>query len=296
MTPCPLAILRGLGRAYPFLKMPTRHRGAGRWVFLVFRPGERDPAWVLKATTDPRGVPALRAERDSLLRLGDAVRGTSLEADVPRLLGFEESDQEASLLESFLGGTPLSSRGARARDAGEALDWLVRFHSLSPLGERTIGRGEISQVLGAAESRLSSATAAVALGHRLSALEGRSVPSGLIHGDFNPHNVLRDGASLRIIDWEDSVREGLASDDVFRYEAVAGFLGRPVPAQATSRALCALGVASDLEGPLRAHYLSRVAASETPRDPAAPVDEAVVCWVRALSRELDSSPEGAAIG
>jgi phosphotransferase family enzyme len=288
--PAPLAIVRGLGRAYPFLKMPTRHGATGRWVFLVFRHGERDPAWVVKGTRDVRGVPALRAERDALRRVSSQVADTPLAARVPRLLGWDETESEACLVETFLAGDPLSGRFAPASAIGGALEWLVAFHEIAVPRSSLLRTDEVDAARAAAE-RLLPEELRASVRRELSELEGRRIPRGPVHGDFNPHNVHRDGDQFSVVDWEDSADDGVVSDDVFEYSAVAEFIERPVPREIETHALRRLGVTVDLERPLRVRFLLLALARDAARGSAAVSSEPTERWVRAIRREIGAAGE-----
>ena len=301
MNPAPLAIVRGLGRSYPFLKMPTRHGATGRWVFLVFRHGERDPSWVVKGTRDPRGIAALRAERDALRRLANAIEHSTLAHQVPRLLGWDETESEACLVETFLAGVPLAGRFASASGLADALDWLVRFHeaahphpTIAP-----ISRNAVESALTACESLIPDEATRLGVEREIRALQGRPAPHGLVHGDFNPHNVLREGNALSVIDWEDAHQDGLVSDDVFDFIAVAEFIGRPVPPEVASATLRRLGVPEEIERALRLQFLVRALGREAARDANAGTSESSEYrerWVRVVRREIEAEGRRIQVG
>ncbi|MBI1852932.1 MAG: aminoglycoside phosphotransferase family protein [Planctomycetes bacterium] len=292
MNPAPLAIVRGLGRAYPFLKMPTRHGVTGRWVFLVFRHGERDPSWVVKGTRDPRGIAALRAERDALRRLATAIEHSTLASQVPRLLGWDETESEACLVETFLAGIPLAGRFASTNESGlaDALDWLARFHEAARLRIAPISRDAVESALTACESLIPDDATRQCVEREIRSLQGRPAPHGFVHGDFNPHNVLREGNALSVIDWEDSHVDGLVSDDVFDFTAVAEFIGRPVAREVASATLRRLGVPEEIERALRLQFLVRALGREAARDSSAATSETSEYrerWVRVVRREIE---------
>jgi aminoglycoside phosphotransferase (APT) family kinase protein len=299
VSPAPAAIVRGLGRAYPFLKMPTRHGSRGRWVFLVFRPGEREPSWVVKGSRDPRGVPALRGERNALARLHEAIGRCPLAARVPRLLGYEESDSETILVETFVAGMPLSARLAKPDGAADALEWLVRFHEVSRSRPQRIEASDLAAAARAAAPHLGDPTLEPVLAERIAPLEGLLLPHGLVHGDFEPRNILRDSPGLGVIDWEESQDGALVSDDVLRYAASAEILGIPLARSAVSATLRRLGVAPDQEPALRLHFLARAAAQaaalcDAPADADSQDDGAR--WSAALRRAIGSEHPGLRVG
>jgi hypothetical protein len=224
------------------------------------------------------------------------LESSPIAARVPELLGFEETASEACLVESFLGGFPLSSRSASPRDDAIALEWLLGFREALSSTPGPIARFEIEAALRLAVPFLEDEAAQRRLAERLAPLLTVPVPRALVHGDFNPHNVHRDPADggLFVVDWEDARENEPVTEDVFHYEAVAAFIGRPLDPMLVRSVLARLSVPAEMEEPLRLYYLARSPHRHSARDGRATGEESVERWVRLLRLALapETAPRG----
>jgi len=78
--------------------------------------------------------------------------------------------------------------------------------------------GELAEVAGSDELLSSVVGSAVQL------LAGAQVPVTLVHGDFVPWNMVLDGGTLRVFDWEYGCLEGLPNWDETHFMLQVGLI------------------------------------------------------------------------
>jgi hypothetical protein len=170
----------------------------GRVVAFFFRNGEPAPAAVAKAQFARRDALSLRIETQTLEQMR-AFLPPALQPTLPRVLRFHESPRGELLVTSMLPGrsayVEMRSSLAPSRLIDGHFDaaarWLAAFHDAT----RTTATSTIG---------------------------GVTVPHSAVHGDFWPRNVLHDGASIGVVDWEHFVPAGSPFIDLFHYPLAYG--------------------------------------------------------------------------
>jgi len=191
------------------------HRWLGRAVLVLFRHRDRSPWLVVKIDRYPPYAERLHREHAALTHLAreDAVRGL-----VPAPVGILERPTGTALVQSGVAGSPLTAvlrrRGrhwprAARRDHDAVYRWFEWLHESSTArsGDSpvTIDLGGLGDDLMAIlPAELTRTTFVRDLLSRAVSLGAFPVPTGGVHGDPGPSNLLRHRRRrpLRVIDWE----------------------------------------------------------------------------------------------
>lgn len=211
-----------------------------RVVMLPFRPGERSPALVIKASRLPAFNGHTEREQATLRQLRDRL-DADLRPTLPEPLGLVEYENLSVGLESAAAGPSLAVtsgawRGSVRRaieDLEAATRWLAAFHRrVSDTNAWTTEWAADTEARFARYRDLLRADEAEAAllelaGRRAWELVGRSMPVVWLHNDFGPWNVHRAGNHVTVIDWEyggaeESERTGPGLCDLLYFLATWG--------------------------------------------------------------------------
>jgi Phosphotransferase enzyme family len=201
-----------------------------RGVLCVIDDSGRIRAFVKLAWSDQHAE-SLRRERDTLERL----RGMSMMVRLPRVIFSGELEDVATLVITPVLGRPRLRPGGLSVQLVQASATIFRDHA----GRRPLAAGLPIDAEDPEWNRL--------LGETRAAIEPwaeRSVPVGLVHGDFAPWNLLEAGRSIGVVDWEEARFDGLPFWDLWHYAVQTAALTR------RSRSRVALHRAIRREGPL----------------------------------------------
>jgi Phosphotransferase enzyme family len=213
-----------------------------RGILCVIDDSGRIRAFVKLAWSDQHAE-SLRRESDTL----DRLKGMSMTVRLPRVIFSGELEDFATLVITPVLGRPRLRPGGLGTQLVQASATIFRNNA---------GKRPLAAALPATEaedpewSRL--------LGETRAAIEPwaeRSVPVGLVHGDFAPWNLLEAGRSIGIVDWEEARFDGLPFWDLWHYAVQTAALTR------RPRSMVALHRAIRGEGPLwhaLQYYASRV--------------------------------------
>jgi hypothetical protein len=202
-----------------------------RGVLCVIDDSGRIRAFVKLAWSEQHAE-SLRRERDTLERL----KGMSMPVRLPRVIFSGELEGVATLVITPVLGRPRLRPGGLSVQLVQASATIFRDHA---------GTRPLAAALPATDaedpewSRLRSDTRAA-----IEPWADRSVPVGLVHGDFAPWNVLEAGRSLGVVDWEEARFDGLPFWDLWHYAVQTAALTR------RSRSTMALHRAIRGQGPL----------------------------------------------
>jgi Phosphotransferase enzyme family len=191
---------------------------------VLLAPYGGDRAFVAKIRNGD--APELRSEALNLDVLGDAVRSGG--ARMPNTHTIVSLDGRTVLMETVVPGAPVAQLLAgddKAFDRVFAMliDWLEAWHRTTA-ARRKPATGELdSHVLEPANAvapLLRHGDSYLAfLEERCRAVESLRVPFVAVHNDLTMSNVLLDGTSLGVVDWEAAADRGLPLMD-FAYAAV----------------------------------------------------------------------------
>jgi aminoglycoside phosphotransferase (APT) family kinase protein len=199
-------------------------------VMLPFSAGSTEPLAVMKVRRDV-GAEARTDAGDTLVEVRRSV-DDSVRASIPEPLGIARAGDLTAAVESFLPGQWLHARLSRRRlpadeaveDLDLAIDWIADLHARFPLGRTSWSEAEIAEhverPVQAFEHTLGSNDGEAALfaelRRRANDLRGRELPVVWRHGDFSSLNVLRNGPSINVVDWEMAGR-GLPLEDPLHF-------------------------------------------------------------------------------
>jgi hypothetical protein len=245
----------------------------GAIIFHGWVSGERHPRVVVKTPRDSRLHHALRREWDAVTHLRTDARLTQI---IPAALAtftidraeyFAYQGAEGRTMYSRFRNRLVASRTAMlGRFAEQALAVIVRVHETST---RHASADEVARDLlldlAWLEQSIDGFPRSVAEGARARAerlgATRYTLPSGCVHGDFSPYNVLTTSmatdATLNLIDWEHAEADRPQHLDVFRFVSACTLLG--LRGQARHLAFQRMaGNASDLLAKLLRPWLARL--------------------------------------
>lgn len=193
---------------------------------LLFRPGDRRPAYTLKLPTTGPAETATRREQHLLHDLRRADLGP-LAATLPRPLAEVDAQGRRALLMTAVGGSPMftayhrwrhtASQSAVRADFDAAGCWLADFQrrTAGPPGPPDRGRATLAVL----RRRFPEETAALARLEHVQAVLARAVaPSTAVHGDFWAGNLLVSGGRVTgVVDWEAGSTSGDPVGDLVRF-------------------------------------------------------------------------------
>lgn len=205
-----------------------------RVVLLPFRGEGRAPGAVVKISRTERFNAHTEREQATLAAIRSGL-DRELRASIPEPCGMTRFGRSVVALESYApGASMVRSTGRRGEplersleDLRAAAGWLARFHQQTTLSrewvpesaDRAVTRLEAFRVRIAstpAEHGLLDRTVAAAR-----ALLGAALPTVLVHNDYGPWNLHRDGDRITVIDWElgpgDEGRRGPALADLIYF-------------------------------------------------------------------------------
>jgi len=205
--------------------------GVSKLCCYIFADDAPEPQWVAKMARSPRDNAVLAREYgliQSLRQHGSAF----VRATVPGPLLTTSIAQHLVGIEPYFPGRPMDGLLIGAARQGEsaireyldlALGWLLRSQQETPVQRgRLTGRqihvhflAPIAQLQAAA--RLTNVEVAYLnrLAERVIELVQRPLPLVFNHGDFRPGNILVDGRSIQVIDWEFGASIALPLMDIF---------------------------------------------------------------------------------
>jgi hypothetical protein len=187
-----------------------------RVVLLPFPENAPEPDAVIKVSRTDRFNAHTEREQATLPRIRSRL-APELQATIPEARGTTRLGRSLVGLESYAPGASMvrtvGRRGeplARSiEDLRAAAEWLARVHLQSahespawcaPAAER------VTQRLDAFQARFADSAGEHALldraRQRARALVGARLPTVLVHNDYGPWNVHRDGDRITVIDWE----------------------------------------------------------------------------------------------
>jgi len=210
--------------------------GVSKLCCYLFADDASEPRWVAKMARSPRDNQLLAREYGLIRHLrqhGSAfVRET-----VPGPLLTTSIAGHLVGIEPYLPGRPMDGLLVRATRRGEAavrahldraVEWLLRSQQETPTQRGWLtGRQMYTHLLAPiaqlkAVARLTDAEEAYLdhLAERVADLaQQHPLPLVFNHGDFRPGNILVDGRSIQVIDWEFGAPEALPLLDVFSFLA-----------------------------------------------------------------------------
>lgn len=197
---------------------------------LLFPPGAERPAYVAKVPTTEIAARSVEREAARLADLADRELGAA-SATVPRVVAHLEHLGRPVLVTTALPGRSMladyHSWRHTARQASVAADfavagaWLAAFHRATARGTCRMeaaldGVPEAIRVRFGGRDGLDDDIAGIeTLRQRL---DGFPVPSGVVHGDFWPGNLLVAGGEVSgVVDWEMAWLDGPATRDLARF-------------------------------------------------------------------------------
>lgn len=213
---------RALGRRLrsPTLAVFSPGATVAKTTCFVTERGSGEPVAVVKAMTHPRQWSRIRSETELI----EAIRGRvaadpGLAGSLPAApVGVERVGADTFLVEAFDPVMPSAGRDLRA----EALAWLGAFQRHTIVRRRVWSEADVVAALdtlsevGSTLDECGAIRAAV--GSRLRALIGTSVPRCAVHGDFWRGNIAMQDGRLRVFDWEWGALEGDPFLDPWMYE------------------------------------------------------------------------------
>jgi aminoglycoside phosphotransferase len=204
---------------------------AAKVTLLLFPPGNKRPAYVVKVPTTDAAAVSIEREAGVLAEIACRNLGP-LRNTVPRIVTTAEHDGRPVLVTSALPGrTMLASYHTwrhTARPAAVGADFAAASRWLSELQHGT-ARGDIdmaSMLDGVAAAigrrfgdRPDAAADLAAIDALQDDLAGHRLPRTFVHGDFWPGNLLvaAGGRVAGVIDWESGRPEGPPTRDVARF-------------------------------------------------------------------------------
>jgi thiamine kinase-like enzyme len=221
------------------VKIDNNTSSNGMATFVWFRPGESDPAWIIKVPRNPAFTDHIEREGQVLASLHSRFNSQDhLGQQIPDLVGYTCMGNSQALVVSVLPGKSMSRwmQGRRVAASAElAADWLAQFHRKTFVRQSTIDEGYVQDLiyhyLNSLSHRSAQVTTKVAgeiekvqenVYHYLLKTYGMQVPITAVHGDFNPHNILVIKRKISgVIDWSEARLEGLPYEDLLHFLIVA---------------------------------------------------------------------------
>ncbi|WP_307034097.1 phosphotransferase family protein [Arthrobacter sp. B3I4] len=256
----------GLGHEWTTVFITPQFTTSRHVVALVYAPGARQPALVVKVPRCPGDNEGVQREADMLRQLR-ALSGGQVEG-VPRIVATLEAGAYTVLVETPLTGPPLDpDRVAANLPAAVALgvDFVDSLPCTLP-GSTNEGWYErtVEHPLEALAALLSGDAEIVELVHRthklLEPLRSEALPAVFEHADLSHPNLLvRPGGGLQVMDWERASAYGIPGHDLTFYlqylsESSEQAFERPAQLAAFDSAFGPDGWAL---APLRRHLLLR---------------------------------------
>ena len=203
----------------PRIQLSSGVDDGSRIVTLRFEPGCRSPAYVAKTSRHRDFNDRTRSEQQALGLLYAAL-APELAATVPRPLGHEQHGSLVTARESWSPGTRMidlawrrnRAAGQKIMDLRLATDWLTRAHRRLRSSQTVDASEWLELTLRLPDTvrerwqpRYPDALAVVDSYREDAAdLYGVRLATTFRHRDFTPWNVLREGGSVRVIDWENA--------------------------------------------------------------------------------------------
>ena len=200
--------------------------GGDRVILFPFAADDSEPVAVVKVTR--ADALAQRTENEQArTRALRSLLGGALASSIPEPLGSARLGGSLVACERYVPGRTLMSRARhdalslaeKIDDLRRAMEWLVRFHRATQVQRTPVAElvtTMIAEPLDAYATHVSVTDDEAVLFNRVStaasALGPLLVPIVCQHRDFAVWNVLRDGAALRVLDWE-GARDGPAAAD-----------------------------------------------------------------------------------
>ncbi len=181
----------------------------GRILFGLFEPGQSRPSWMLKIARAQPARDVLRREREFWSVL--VARCPLIAHGRPRWYG------DGLVLEPFVPGGRIRDVWGRPEHEDLPVAWLGRLHR-----EGADGSGSRDELLRDTRDMLGpdlDEAGRVLLGEFEARIAGPGfrLPLVPVHGDFTPSNLLLDGGSLHVTDWEWARLGGWPLDDLWTF-------------------------------------------------------------------------------
>lgn len=212
-----------------FLKVGGRQDRFAAVPFACFLGANDKPSFYVKFSRNPHDCRAIKNEFTSLSNIHKVIKSDFLRNSVPDMFWLNKVPGftiQSALTGRLMVGEMNDSNVERLGSA--ALCWLSKFHEETQSGHvlyetfirKTLPKmkKEMRSYSNEAFSRFSKAFDFVSEFDN----ENIKIPVVVIHGDFNPHNILADGEKLKVFDWEDS-SVSVPFLDVFHFMTVTSF-------------------------------------------------------------------------
>lgn len=191
----------------------------GRGLFVVFPNGARTPSWVVKFARVPDYTAPFDSDERGLRLAQEATNAVSSHA--PRLIGrlqiggLHASVETAAVgarMDAFLAGR--TGRSAKLASIERVADWVIE------LGAATREPGQSAAELARLAQDVVPAWSARGVSADITEQIG-DVPAVLQHNDLGCWNIVTDGGSFTVVDWESARRHGLPLWDLWYFLADA---------------------------------------------------------------------------
>jgi hypothetical protein len=208
------------------------HSERGKTILFIFEQGAKQPRRVAKLSSSPQHVATLGREQETLRLLRERL-GREFSRTLPEPLAAVRVGDQTAFVETCMPGrsmyvearSSLLPRRHAERHFTLARDWLVRFHRATRIRETALGDRDAAELWvqplqefqrvcspGAAERKC--ITEILTRGR---ALHGERLPLAGSHGDFWARNLILDGASIGVLDWEHYSERGEPFSDLFLF-------------------------------------------------------------------------------
>ena len=198
----------------------------GRGLFVVFPNGARTPSWVVKFARVPNYTAPFDSDERGLRLAHEAPAAVSSHA--PRLIGRVQIDGLHASVETAAVGRRMdgvlaarTSRSTKLALIERIADWVIELGA----GTRETSSQTTAELARLAEDVV-PAWSARGVSAGLTEQIG-DVPAVLQHNDLGCWNIVTDGSSFTVVDWESAKQHGLPLWDLwyFLVDALAGLDG-----------------------------------------------------------------------
>lgn len=209
----------------------------GQTVIFLFDRASETPLGVAKVTFQSPQRAVLQQEYECLRSLVQQLN-EELRTAIPQPLALLNGTGFTVLLETFLPGRSIywemRNRWDPRRQAPQhfrlALEWLVRFHAATRTATVHLDADALGEYVQAPLEHYQRIRPPSRLEHRLMAqtirrgrqLRGTELYLAARHGDFWARNLIRNGRSMGVVDWERFAPQRTPFDDLFLFPTSYG--------------------------------------------------------------------------